>query len=81
VWSAEKRAEGLEYMQPKPSSHSGRIVGNPEVTQKPRSALLKDYTVRQVNNCDQQERTGKSMQQANRMVWPIHFVADEFEPL
>jgi len=31
VWSAEKRAEGLEYMHPKPSSHSGRIVGNPEV--------------------------------------------------
>jgi hypothetical protein len=29
VWSAEKRAEGLEYMHPKPSSHSGRIVGNP----------------------------------------------------
>ena len=27
VWSAEKRAEGLEYMHPKPSSHSGRIVG------------------------------------------------------
>jgi hypothetical protein len=26
VWSAEKRAEGLEYMHPKPSSHSGRIV-------------------------------------------------------
>src|SRR6267154_6032482 len=24
-WSAEKRAEGLEYMHPKPSSHSGRI--------------------------------------------------------
>jgi hypothetical protein len=34
VWSAEKRAEGLEYMHPKPSSHSGRIVGNPEVIQK-----------------------------------------------
>jgi hypothetical protein len=33
VWSAEKRAEGLEYMHPKPSSHSGRIVGNPEVIQ------------------------------------------------
>jgi hypothetical protein len=27
----EKRAEGLEYMHPKPSSHSGRIVGNPKV--------------------------------------------------
>ena len=27
MWSAEKRAEGLEYMHPKPSSHSGRIVG------------------------------------------------------
>jgi hypothetical protein len=32
VWSAEKRAEGLEYMHPKPSSHSGRIVGNPSLT-------------------------------------------------
>jgi hypothetical protein len=31
VWSAEERAEGLEYMHPKPSSHSGRIVGKPEV--------------------------------------------------
>jgi hypothetical protein len=31
VWSAEKRAEGLEYMHPKPSSHSGRIVGQWEV--------------------------------------------------
>jgi hypothetical protein len=30
VWSAEERAEGLEYMHPKPSSHSGRIVGHPE---------------------------------------------------
>jgi hypothetical protein len=30
VLSAEKRAERLEYMHPKPSSHSGRIVGNPE---------------------------------------------------
>ena len=29
MWSAEKRAEGLAYMHPKPSSHSGRIVGNP----------------------------------------------------
>jgi ketosteroid isomerase-like protein len=29
VWSAEERAEGLEYMHPKASSHSGRIVGNP----------------------------------------------------
>jgi hypothetical protein len=29
VWSVEKRAEGLEYMHPKPSSHSGRILGNP----------------------------------------------------
>jgi hypothetical protein len=28
VWSAEKRAEGLKYMQLKPSSHSGRVVGN-----------------------------------------------------
>jgi hypothetical protein len=28
VWSAEKRAEGLEYMRPKPSSHSGRIVAS-----------------------------------------------------
>jgi hypothetical protein len=34
VWSAEKRAEGLEYMHPKPSSHSGRIVGNPQVMAK-----------------------------------------------
>jgi len=34
VWSAEERAEGLEYMHPKPSSHSGRILGNPEVGQK-----------------------------------------------
>jgi len=32
--SAEKRAEGLEYMHPKPSSHSGRIVGKPEAIQK-----------------------------------------------
>jgi hypothetical protein len=31
VWSAEERAEGLDYMHPKPSSHSGRIVGKPEV--------------------------------------------------
>jgi len=31
VWSAEKRAEGLEYIHPKPSSHSGRIVGYTEV--------------------------------------------------
>jgi len=30
VWSAEKRAEGLEYMHPKPSSPSGRIVDKPE---------------------------------------------------
>ena len=29
MWSAEERAERLEYMHPKPSSHSGRIVGNP----------------------------------------------------
>ena len=28
MWSAEKRAEGLEYMHPKPSSHSGRIVAS-----------------------------------------------------
>jgi len=35
VWSAEKRAGGLEYMHPKPSSHSGRIVGKPEVTLGP----------------------------------------------
>jgi hypothetical protein len=35
VWSSEKRAEGLEYMHPKPSSHSGRIVGNPEVILAP----------------------------------------------
>src|SRR6267154_621141 len=28
-WSAEERAEGLEYMHPKPSSHSGRIVDKP----------------------------------------------------
>jgi hypothetical protein len=31
VWSAEKRAEGLKYMQLNPSSHSGRVVGNPEL--------------------------------------------------
>ena len=31
MWSVEKRAERLEYMHPKPSSHFGRIVGNPEV--------------------------------------------------
>ena len=30
MWSAEKRAEGLEYMHPKPSSPSGRIVDKPE---------------------------------------------------
>ena len=30
MWSAEKWAEGLEYMHPKPSSHSGRIVGYSE---------------------------------------------------
>ena len=35
MWSAEKRAEGLEYMHPKPSLHSGRIVGNPEVENNP----------------------------------------------
>ena len=29
MWSAEKRAEGLEYMHSKPSSHSGRIVRDP----------------------------------------------------
>ena len=29
MWSAEKRAEGLEYMHPKPSSHSGRIGRQP----------------------------------------------------
>jgi hypothetical protein len=34
VWSAEKRAEGLEYIHPKPSSHSGRIVGNSEAMLK-----------------------------------------------
>ena len=28
MWSAEERAEGLEYMHPKPSSHSGRIVAS-----------------------------------------------------
>ena len=27
MWSAEKRAEGLECMHPKPSSPSGRFVG------------------------------------------------------
>ena len=35
MWSAEKRAEGLEYMHPKPSSHSGRIVGDSEVILSP----------------------------------------------
>jgi hypothetical protein len=34
VWSAEKRAEGLEYMHPNASSHSGRIVGYTEVMLK-----------------------------------------------
>jgi hypothetical protein len=32
VWSEEKRAEGLEYMHPKLSSHSVRIVGNSSAT-------------------------------------------------
>jgi len=32
VWSAEKRAEGLEYLHPKPSSHSGRIVATRRLT-------------------------------------------------
>ena len=30
MWSAEKRAEALEYMHPEPSSNSGRIVGKTE---------------------------------------------------
>ena len=30
MWIAEKRPAGLEYMHPKPSSHSGGIVGNTE---------------------------------------------------
>ena len=37
MWSAEKRAEGLEYMHPKPSSHSGRTVGNPSMIRIPSS--------------------------------------------
>ena len=46
MWSAEKRAEGLEYMHPKPSSHSGRIVGNTspirlgKVARHPREAVV-----------------------------------------
>ena len=28
--SAEKQADGLEYMHPKPSSYYGRIVGKEE---------------------------------------------------
>jgi hypothetical protein len=41
VGSAEERAEGLEYMHPKPSSHSERIVGKPEIESFafPRKAL------------------------------------------
>ena len=31
MWSAEKRAEGLEYMHPKPSSPSGRIVADSDL--------------------------------------------------
>ena len=31
MWSAEKRAEGLEYMHPKPSSASGRIVADSDL--------------------------------------------------
>jgi hypothetical protein len=31
VGAMKLEAEGLEYTHPKPSSHSGRIVGNPEV--------------------------------------------------
>ena|SRR5271157_2726437 len=31
AWSAKKRAEKLEYMHAKPSSHSGRIVGYSEI--------------------------------------------------
>ena len=51
MWSAEKRAEGLEYMHPKPSSHSGRIVGYPEGIQivtcgsVPRSRLVLERAV------------------------------------
>jgi ubiquinone/menaquinone biosynthesis C-methylase UbiE len=33
-----------------------------------------------VNNRGQQEYTGKSMQQADRVAGPIHSVANEFEP-
>jgi hypothetical protein len=40
VWSAEKRTEGLEYMHPKPSSHSGRIVGKQEVMVRSRHLEL-----------------------------------------
>jgi hypothetical protein len=50
VWSAEKRAEGLEYMHPKPSSHSGRIVGNPEVIQDWPSKLTQHRSVREIGS-------------------------------
>jgi hypothetical protein len=42
VWSAEKRAEGLEYMHAKPSSHSGRIVGIPFHNRAPISRIRLD---------------------------------------
>jgi hypothetical protein len=32
VGAMKLEAEGLEYMHPKPSSHSGRVVGHSEAT-------------------------------------------------
>ena len=44
MWSAEERAEGLEYIHPKPSSHSGRIVGHTEIG-KDEDSLISPFDV------------------------------------
>ena len=50
MWSAEERAEGLEYMHPKPSSHSGRIVGNPSLTRLGKVCPSSDHNRQQPLN-------------------------------
>ena len=40
MWSAGKRAEGLGYIHPKPSSHSGRIVADSDLCHHGREAGL-----------------------------------------
>ena len=47
MWSAEERAEGLEYMHPKPSSHSGRIVGKQEVIRMGTGSVPSRHLVRE----------------------------------